>query len=169
MMYFDDEFRSKSIPEFPDYHVSSDGRVFNTNTGRDMVLSPTMQGELTVGMMRDGIQYRRSVKVLVAQAFVNGQTTVFDTPIQLDCDKYNLNANNIRWRPRWFAWKYSRQFSGNRPGWFFNGPVVDVINNLQYPTIFEASLVNGLLCEDVHFSILNGTLVFPTGEIYVYK
>jgi hypothetical protein len=91
MAYFDDEFYSMSIPEFPDYHVTSDGKIFNTRTGREMVLSPTMQGELSVGMMKkvfnadtgreEGIQLRRSAKVLVARAFVPGETDVFDTPI----------------------------------------------------------------------------------------
>jgi hypothetical protein len=72
------------------YEVSNFGRIYNIQTGREMVLSPTLQGILTVGLMsenHDGYpnrQYRRSVKRLVAEAFVPGETDLFDTPIQLD-------------------------------------------------------------------------------------
>lgn len=164
MAYFD----VKTIPDFPNYDVTSDGKVFNRLTGREMTLSPTIQGELTVGLVRDGKQYRRSVKVLVAQSFVEGETSIMNTPILLDLDKHNLNASNIRWRPRWFAWKYVRQFVESYPGWFFNGPILDVNNEIQYQSILDAAVVNGLLCNDIHMSLLNGSAVFPTGERYVY-
>lgn len=157
-----------TISEFPNYEISSSGRVFNRDTGREMVLSPTMQGDPTVGLVRDGIQYRRSVKVLVAEAFVPGQTDVFDTPIQLDGDKRNVTAENIVWRPRWFAWKYARQFSIVQPNWYFMGPIFDVVNSIQYKNIIEAAMATGSLCEDIHYSIINETHVFPLGERYVY-
>jgi hypothetical protein len=133
-----------------------------------MVLSPTQQGELTVGLMKDGHQYRRSVKVLVAKAFVEGYTDVFDTPIQLDGDRFNLHEDNIQWRPRWFAWEYVRQFADIPPAWFYNGPILDIVNNIQYRTIFEAAVARGNLCKDIRAAIPSGTHVFPTGEKYVY-
>ena len=133
-----------------------------------MILSPTIQGELTVGLMREGTQYRRSVKVLVATAFVDGYSDIFNTPIQLDGNKSNLNDWNIRWRPRWFAWKYAHQFSEMYPSWYYRGPIFDTTYNIQYVTILEAALTNGTLCEDIRDSILNDTIVFPTGEKFVY-
>jgi hypothetical protein len=167
------------IPGFPNYIIYRDGTVVNVDTERQMVLSPTLQGDLTVGLMRrefnpdtgkeEGTQYRRSVKVLVAEAFVDGWSEYFNTPIQLDCNKYNLNAWNIRWRPRWFAWKYSRQFSNTQPSWFYGGPVFDIATHTQYATILEAAVANGSLCEDIRNSLLHDTRVFPTGEIYTYK
>lgn len=158
----------RTIPEFPNYFVSDDGRVFNAKTDREMVLSPTMQGELTVGLVRDGVQYRRSVKVLVAWAFVDGWTEVFNTPIQLDGNKTNLEANNIRWRPRWFAWKYAHQFSDNPPSYYFIGPIFDVVNSVEYNNILQAAMETGSLCEDIHYSVLNESHVFPNGERYIY-
>ena len=108
-MSFDQIERGVLIEGFPNYEITNFGRVFNVKTGREMTLSPTMSGDLTVGLVRDGIQYRRSVKNLVARAFVPGETSIYDTPIQIDRDKYNLHVSNIVWRPRWFAIKYALQ------------------------------------------------------------
>lgn len=158
---------SKPIPGFPNYEVTSFGRVFNVRTGREMALSPTEIGVLTVGLVYDHVQYRRSVKVLVARAFVPGESPKLNTPIQLDGNRNNLYANNIVWRPRWLAWEYARQFR-DPPVWFFNGPIVDVIDGAIYDSIIEAALMTGTLCKDINLSIVNKTRVFPTGEQYVY-
>lgn len=162
------QYEVATIPEFPIYEISNTGRVFNRNTGREMVLSPTIQGELTVGLVREGYQYRRSVKVMVAEIFVPGQTDAFDTPILLDGNKENLNADNLAWRPRWFAWKYSRQFTENQPSYFFMGPIFDIVNSIEYNSILEASVATGTLCEDIHYSLINETHVFPSGERFVF-
>lgn len=156
------------IEGFWDYSISPEGEVINNKTDRIMTLSPTENGDLTVGLIKDGIQYRRSVKVLVARAFVEGETEIFDTPIQLDGNKNNLRADNIVWRPRWFAWRYTRQFEEPHPYWYNSGPVVDIMNRLRYRSVFSASTINGVLCEDVYRSTINEQRVFPTGQIFVF-
>jgi NUMOD4 motif len=173
MNYGDFEQRS-IIPDFPRYEVSNFGKVYNIKTGREMVLSPTLQGILTVGLMEDNLdgypnrQYRRSVKRLVAEAFVPGETDLFDTPIQLDGDNNNLRADNIVWRPRWFAWRYFHQFYNLQP-WHHSGPVVDIVNDIEYESIFVAGITTGSLFKDIRYSIHNeGYLVFPGGEMYKY-
>ena len=166
-MYRDESIFSKEISGFPGYYVTVYGRVFNTETGREMTLSPTMQGELTVGLMRNGRQYRRSVKVLVAKAFIDGESEIFDTPILLDGDKGNLHVDNIRWRPRWFAWEYIRQFTEEQPDWFLQGPIYDTVYGVTYETIFDAAMINGSLCKQIHESLIDGSRVFPNGERYV--
>jgi hypothetical protein len=165
----------KPIPGFPNYYIGVEGYVINIKTGREMSLSPTMHGDLTVGLMCDTdhgrIQCRRSVKVLVAKAFVPGESDVFDTPILLDGNQENLHAENIMWRPRGFAWHYYRQFPIDEeevPSWYYNGPIFDIINVIEYPTIFIAAMNRGLLCEDIRMSLLNGSQVFPTGESFSY-
>src|SRR5689334_13655848 len=130
-MNYNDEEQFKQIPGFDRYEVSSLGRVINIRTGRDMVLSPTMDGILTVGLMLNGKQYRRSVKVLVARAFVEGETEIMNTPIQLDGDHKNLRADNLAWRPRWLALAYTKQFE-DPPTWFFAAPVVETRTNRRY-------------------------------------
>lgn len=155
----------KMVEGFEDYRVSNYGRVFNDYSGREMVLSPTMYGDLSVGMYRHGQQFRRSVKGLVARAFVPGEDDVFDTPILLDGDRHNLKSTNILWRPRWFALKYIRQITDPHQ-WQFQGPIIDVTHRIEYQSIMEAAMLNGLLCADIRRSIIEGRRVFPNGETY---
>lgn len=152
------------IEEFPDYYVNEEGIIINSITGREMVLSPTEHGDLTVGMMKNGVQYRRSVKGIVARTFVEGSTALFDTPILLDGDKHNLNVNNIVWRPRWFAHLYSRQLAEPYPEWYYDGPIMS--GNIRYHTIFEAAMIHGILCRDIYESIRRRDPVFPTAQIF---
>lgn len=179
MSYFVTEAAHAVIPEFPNYCVTVEGEVFNLKTGRRMVLSPTAEGDPTVGMMNTthrvsvdeayrNTQSRRSVKVLVAEAFVDGRSDEFNTPIQLDGDKNNLHADNILWRPRWFAWRYTSQFSGNFPDWYFDGPILDIKHDVEYLTIIGASTTQGILCNDILESIRTGVMVFPTGQIFIH-
>lgn len=156
------------IPEFPEYCVTIRGEVIKMGTGRVLTQSPTMAGELTVGLSANGRQCRRSVKVLVARAFVEGETDIFDTPIQLDGNRDNLNAANIMWRPRWFAWKYIRQMEYPYPDWYHTGPIMDVTGNQRYHSILEAAMTEGLLCEDIRESMYASKRVFPTAQIFVH-
>jgi NUMOD4 motif len=166
--------KRKNIEGFPRYQVSNYGRVYNRYTGRRMALSPTNFGILTVGLMRDDgdgyvRQYRRSVKRLVAEAFVPGQTEMFDTPIQLDGDRTNMRSDNLMWRPRWFAWLYIHQFEDPQD-WFYSGPIFDITNRIEYENILHAAITNGSLCKDIRFSLLGQSLgVWPTGEEYRYN
>jgi hypothetical protein len=156
------------IKDFPSYEITNHGNVFNMNTGRLMVLSPTMNGDLTVGLVRGGHQYRFSVKGLVARAFVEGESDEFNTPVLLDGDKYNLYYENIVWRPRWFAWKYARQFS-HPQAWHHQGPIYEITDGVLYDSFMEAAIRNGILCEDIRTSIYHGELqVFPTGQMFMY-
>lgn len=161
---------SVMIEGFPNYDITNWGRVINTRTGREMVLSPTQTGELTVGLVSRNIQYRRSVKVLVARAFVPGEDEIFNTPILLDNDHSNLHWTNILWRPRWFAWHYTRQFK-EVYDWYYFGPIKEIESGQLYPNIIEAAIINGLLAVDIKRMIYrqsNRTFLFPTGQIFDY-
>ena len=159
---------SEPIEDFPGYEISNHGRVYNLHRSKEMVLSPTMNGDLTVGLTRGGRQYRFSVKGLVARAFVEGESDEFNTPVLLDGDKYNLYYENIVWRPRWFAWKYARQFS-HPEAWYRQGPIYEVTDGVLYATFMEAAVLNGILCSDIRRSIYHGELqVFPTGQMFMY-
>lgn len=163
---YDDEV-AKVIEDFPNYEVTNYGRIFNLRTGREMILSPLLNGELTVGMTRDHWQYRRSVKRLVAQVFVPGESEFFNTPILLDGDRNNVRADNLVWRPRWFACEYARQFT-DQPEWYFYGPILDTTNHIEYPHVFAAAVENGLLCTDIRKAITTGRPVFPSRDVYVH-
>jgi NUMOD4 motif len=158
----------KVIPEFPEYMVSNYGRVFNIKKGLPMTLSPTEAGDLTVGLMNQGVQHRRSVKLLVARAFVPGEDHVFDTPIQLDRDKENLAADNLAWRPRWFAWRYATQFN-DPPSWAYTGPIQDTGGEVEFDSIIDGAFEAGLLMLDIRLSLLHHKRAFPTGWVFRYK
>ena len=156
------------IPGFPNYNVSNHGRVVNILKDRIMTQSPNEKGELTVGLNMSGHQYRRSVKVLVANAFVSGKTDVFNTVIQLDCERDNTGADNLMWRPRWFAWRYNVQFD-NIPDWAWVGPIVNEETGIEYQDMVWAAMMEGLLMFDIRQSMRNKVPVFPSATTFAFS
>jgi hypothetical protein len=158
--------RFRFIPEFPDYQIGDDGTVYSFRRGLFMTHSPTAHGEMTVGLTApDGKQHRRSVKVLVARSFVDGEDEVFDTPILRDGDRENLNADNIVWRPRWFALLYVKQFDEPK-SWWYAGPVVDDTLGVVYENILHAAIETGTLLKDIRTALMNHNRVFPQGYTF---
>ena len=151
----------RTIENFPGYSVSSRGRIRTDKTGRILSLSENQFGLLQVGMMRDGVQYHRSVPLLVAKAFIPQPSGLFNTPINLDGDRHNNQVENLVWRPRWFAAKYNRQF--RIP---YENPILAPIVELETGEVsensFECAKRYGLLEQDLVMSILNDTYVWTT-------
>lgn len=155
------------IPEFPGYSVSNYGWVRNNETGQTLVCSKNQHDILHVGLYKEKQQHRRSVIVLVANAFLEPPVReAFDTPIQLDGDVYNTSAANLVWRPRWFARQYKRQF---RDGVFYDDPLVEVNTGETFDNYHEAVVKYGLLARDLRISILNRTYVFPTYQVFAHS
>ncbi len=153
--------RWEPIPLFPDYSVSDHGRVRSDKFGRLISLSVTQYGLVQVGMTRDGVQRHRSVPLLVAKAFIPEPGGPFDTPINLDGDRWNNHFSNLMWRPRWFAIKYNRQFKYPYPN-----SILEPIRDLKTGEVSANSRAcfkrYGLLEQDLVLSILNRTYVWPT-------
>lgn len=150
------------IHEFPDYSISNLGRVRNENRGRILAPSQNKSGVLKVGLVRAGRQTAKSVKVLVANHFVfNPNPDMFDTPIILDGDQTNVIFSNLMWRPRWFAWKYHKQFS-SIDNYLGTNSVKDAKTGLVYSDVAQACMVNGLLFKEVEYSAFNQVPVYPT-------
>lgn len=150
----------RPIDFFPGYSVSDHGRVRSDKTGRLLSLSQNQYGLVHVGLMKEGVQYHRSLPLLVAREFLPAAAGPFDTPINLDGDRFNNRVDNLAWRPRWFAVKYNHQFKypyENR----INEPIV----NLKTGEIYENSLVcamdHGVLEEELVYAILNHGYVWP--------
>jgi hypothetical protein len=155
----------KTIPDFPKYAVSDHGHIMNIRTENLVKPQITPQGIVYAPLYEDGEGYTRSIKVLVAKAFVDGEDDIFDTPINKDGNKSNNRADNIVWRPRWFAVKYSRQFLTE----YANaevGPVYEVDTEERWNTIYEVGTAFGLLFRDIFRSSYAETPVFPTGQIF---
>jgi hypothetical protein len=158
--------RWKEIDLFPDYSVSNHGRVRTDKSGRILSLNQTQYGLVQVGLMRDGIQYHRSVPLLVAKAFLPPLSGPFDTPINLDGNRLNNHVDNLAWRPRWFAIKYNQQFRYpyDNP---ITSPIVDVKTGEVSANSFECAKQYGLLEKDLVLSIINRTFVWPTYQEFV--
>jgi hypothetical protein len=156
----------RQIDEFPRYSVGDIGQIRNDDTGRYMSLTANQRGIVNVGLMKGTVQYKRSVTILVADAFVdrprdtsNRIKEAFDTPINLDGDRTNNNAWNILWRPRWFATKFFQQFGQAHSA--INRPVEVIETGEIFETSFAAAMALGVLDREIAISIMTNNYVFP--------
>jgi hypothetical protein len=153
------------IKDFPGYSVSNKGRVLNNKTGCYIKVTQNSRGIATVGLMQDGIQRKRSLTVLVANAFVpRPNNEYFDTPIHLDGDRFNNHYTNLMWRPLQFAREYNGQFTDGHTT--YDHPLEDVETHESYINSMHASTTNGVLDKDIYLAMLNNTNVWPTGQIF---
>lgn len=148
------------IHDFPNYSISSYGRIINDVKEWPVRQSRTVRGSVKVGLYRDDKQHTRLVSKLVAETFVDGRTEIFDTPIHLDGDRTNNRADNLLWRPRNFAWKYSQQFEKSMTGHRV-GPIREIGTSHIYENIIEVATTHGLLFKDVWRSIQMKEPTFP--------
>lgn len=159
----------KDIRGAKGYSVSTFGDVRNASTNNIIKPQITKNGILYVPLFVGGEKVARSVKVLVAKAFVPGRTKVFDTAINLDGDKRNNRSDNLVWRPRWHAVKYSRQFLPQNPyPHGKKGPVQEVVEGDIFENIIEAGITNGVLFRDVFSSCRTAAPVFPTKQVFEF-
>jgi len=151
------------IPDFPDYEVSNYGQVRNIRF--ESVLRPSYGNSRTlkIGLVRDRVQTTRSLKHIVAEVYVKGKDDIFDTPIQLNGEVTDVTAWNLLWRPRWFAVRYSRQFTA-APKNAFAGPLRDIESKVVYERAIDAAIHTGLLVEDIWRSIWYQYPTFPTKQ-----
>lgn len=159
----------RQIEDFPAYSVSDEGEVRNDETDRYMTKLTNQRGIVHVGLTRARVQYKRSLTVLVADAFVERPRDksgtirkAFDTPINLDGDRYNNHVSNILWRPRWFATKYYQQFQQDHA--CFNRPVEIVETGEIFETSFAAATALGILDREIAISVMTKNYVWPINQ-----
>lgn len=150
---------------FPKYSVSTEGRIRNDVRERIVQQSCTAHGLAKVGLSKNGKQYTRSVKILVATAFIPGKTAEFDTAMNLDGNQQNNHVHNLVWRPHWFVCKYSAQFA-NIDDYRGIGPIVDRHSGLVYADIVDAGIANGYLFKEIKMALVNKIPVFPTWHLF---
>lgn len=153
------------ISDFPDYAVSNTGKV--TRYGSKRMITPTSKpgGLRMVGLMRDGVQYKRSLALLVATAFVPPHPFKhFDTPIHLNGDRAFNHFSNLMWRPLPFARAYNKQFTDDHVT--LDCMIEDVETHIRYKNSMSAAIHHGLLDTDIVVSMANNTYVWPTGQIF---
>lgn len=162
-----DEELWRNILEFPLYDVSNHGRICNNRNERIMSISYTATGHSKITLTGyDGGRYTRSVALLVADAFVKPPNILCDQIILLDGDFSNVRADNIAWRPGWFSWKYTRQLKVDHPRHYYNLPVLNTEEDIEYPSIIDAGIAEGLLFDDIWKSTYQKIPVFPHGVVF---
>lgn len=153
---------------YPNYMVSNLGRIYNARRGTILIPSPNQQGILKINLAEQGIKFTRSIALMVAIAFVPNDydPDIFATPIHLDGDRSNCKADNLAWRPRWFAVKYQRQFNYREYDSLLVR-IADELTGTTYSSPKEAAVANGLLIADVVKSYAVGGHTFPTGQKFL--
>lgn len=146
------------IEEFPGYSVSQEGRVRNDEFDRILTPSRTGGGHVMIGMVRNGVQYKRALARLVLTHHVLVPEPEFNTPIHLDSDLANCHVDNLMWRPRWFAHAFSRQFNDT----YRTYPRVRIKDDARVLDVWETVMKYGLLLSHIVRSAEDGIAVFPT-------
>lgn len=162
--------RWRMILEFPNYSISDHGRVRNEDTGRILTRLSNQRGIAHVGLTRSRVLYKRSITVLVAEAFlapagdIMDPEGVFDTPIHLDGDRLNSHVKNLMWRPRWFAVKYHLQFQQDGAG--LNRPVEIIETGETFKSSWDAATTLGVLDREIVFSVMSKNYVWPLYQAF---
>ena len=159
----------RPIEEFPDYIVSTLGRVHNGRTRRPVGISlvTNIIPMPTVALQKDLKQYRRSLARLVAVTFLEQPHEHFNTPINLDGDRLNCRVDNLAWRPRWFAIRYHMERAEQAFAQWTRAIRLDQTWEV-FSHISEPAIKYGLLERDIHKSLVEGTAVFPHNYTFRY-
>lgn len=150
-----------AVKGFPGYSVNPLGRVRKDSNGRVLQPRINQDGVPYVGLMREWKQHIRSLPRLVARTFLPSPNAIFDTPINLDGDRTNCHINNLMWRPRWYAVRYTNQFDEPYDN-HIPLPIRAVETGETFSNSREAACRYGLLEHEVVMSIVNRTLSWPT-------
>lgn len=158
----------KNIPDFSNYDVSNLGRIYNRQSDTIMRTSLTNHGHVKISLVSewDKRRYTRSVGLLVAEAFVRRPNAMCDSLIELDGNLSNVSASNLAWRPKGFAWSYAHQLKVKQPIYFNNLPVCNITDGVEYKSIIDAGMNEGLLFQDIWESTYSGRRVYPTGCVF---
>lgn len=151
--------------EFPWYEVTTDGQVRNYVSER--IMTPHMNGHGIVCISiqdKDGVQRQRSLAKLVAEAYLPKPESIyeeFNTPINLDYDRWNCAVDNLAWRPRWFSYQYHQQ-RDFAIKYHNTTPIRDLESGIVYYGTWEVCTIFGLLEEHLRRALIMGHKVFPT-------
>lgn len=155
----------REISDFPGYEVSSWGRIKSLRTRSYISPVTKSTGLQFVGLMQDKRQLKKSLTLLVAREFVPPHPQArFDTPINLNGDRSDNRAENLMWRPLWFARSYNKQFTDEHPTVL--DPIEDVETHIVYKSSWEAAVEFGLIDQEIFASMHENYRVWPTGQIF---
>jgi hypothetical protein len=156
----------RGIASFPAYSISIEGIVRKDATDQLMAKFVNNRGIVIVCLSQEGIQYTRSVALLMVNTFLpKPKLKPFNTPIHFDGNRENNHIDNLTLRPRWFAVKYYQQFSDKyRRG--FKTPIEEISTGKVFKNSWEVATTFGLLERDVVEAISNQSFVWPTQQLF---
>ena len=155
------------LVEFPNYLISDLGRIYNRRRDQYMRTSLTRENHVKITLADEhGVRHTRSVSRLVAEAFIEPPTTACDQVVILDGDYTNVRAQNLVWRPRWFAWKYSVQLKEYQPKHYKTLHVRNITEGIEYGCIIDAGIAEGLLFSEIWRSTYSGDAIFPHWSVF---
>ena len=99
MEYINNLEQWRTISGFPNYLVSSCGRVMNIRTFRVLKPGMTSKGYLFVNLCKDGDVSNKQIHRLVAQAFILNLTNL-PCVDHKDRNEQNNHLSNLRWCTR---------------------------------------------------------------------
>lgn len=152
---WDDEWRD--IEDFPGWAVSRSGNILNDATNRVLRVRTNQQGIVMVGLWREGKQHMRSVPLIVAKAFLEPPANPsYNSIIHLDGNKENCAADNLMWRPRWYAIRYHQMFD-KEP---YRVSVYLTDTDETFETLRDACVKYGLIEHNTYVDMINNNPCF---------
>ena len=91
------EVRRLKVAGFPNYEVTSSGRVYNIKLNKAVTIHTTANGYKYVVLTNNGSRKNLLLHRLVAQHFVPGKSAKNNKAIFKDHNKSNCKASNIKW------------------------------------------------------------------------
>lgn len=159
-MAIEEEWRR--VIAFSRYEASNLGVIRFAKTGRELHPTKNQHGLLKVNLTQNGEYYTRAVNHIVAKLYIDPpRRDDFISIIHLDGNKSNCRADNLQWRPRYFAVRYHLQFGTP----FYRKTkmkVEDITTGVKYDSIQDAVVQNGLLLNEILMSVHERTYVWPT-------
>jgi hypothetical protein len=152
------------IADAPGYSVSTTGRV-QKDGWREMSSRQLVDGTRTVTLTVNHEQQIFVLRRLVAAAFCSVPDVNCDSVIHLNGDFNDCEADNLAWRPRWFAWRYTRQFRQTIPA-RFDVHVINTTTGQTSPSVPAAGMIDGTLWVDVYRSMVEHRPTYPYGYHY---
>lgn len=153
----------KTIDGFYRYVINPDGVVKARDTGLVMKARQNKQSFVMITLLdEEGKKRTRSVALLVAKAYLaKPPNEAYNSIIHLDNDRTNCSANNLMWRPRWYALLYRRMFN-EHPS---NTSVLIQETGEIFGTLREACVKYGLYDKHTYIDMYNNDPCFH----YNYK
>jgi len=155
------------VDGFESYEVSNTGKIRRFHPEIKLINTSILpDGSLGVKLYGRGRPNQFLVRRLVAEAFCERRSIREDSVIHIDGDKINCHASNLAWRPRWFVWKYTNQFSSiDDVKWY--RPVRNATTGEVFDSVVEAGLKDATLWEEIVRSAMTTSYAYP-GMLYEF-